>query len=132
LGQENAGPSFARSTKFFDESTRDIVDESDENFSTEFELVYAMGTQRSVELSPNRWFFMQQLLGLVRELCTDLKSPYPLSIEVHQHCPGSFPRTRLLRPDAQIDLIGRLARHICDTGIENLPIYRQPKEIIRS
>lgn len=72
---------------------------------------------------------MQKLLSLVRELCTDLKSSYPLSIEVNQHCLGSFPRTRLLRPDAQIELIRRLAQKVCDAGMENLPIYRQSKEI---
>lgn len=128
-GKKLLGQELLKTQHFFDESTRDIVDESDENFSTKFELVYAMGTQTSIELSPNRWFFMQKMLSLVREVCTDLKSSYPLSIEVNQHCLGSFPRTRLLRPDAQIELIRRLAQKICDAGMENLPVYRQSKEI---
>ncbi|EED21984.1 conserved hypothetical protein [Talaromyces stipitatus ATCC 10500] len=127
-GNEPLGRALLKTQQFFDESTRDIVDESDENFSTKFELVYAMGTQKSIELSPDRWLFIQTLLSLVGEFATQVQNKYPLSIEVNPSCPGSFPRTRLLRSDAQIDLIDRLARKICDTGMKNLPIYRQSKE----
>ncbi|KFA75787.1 hypothetical protein S40288_09660, partial [Stachybotrys chartarum IBT 40288] len=34
--------------EFLDSNSRDIVDESDENFSTKFELIYTMGNQRSI------------------------------------------------------------------------------------
>lgn len=38
--------------KFFKEYTQDVVDESDKNFSVKFELIYTMGVQRLLELTP--------------------------------------------------------------------------------
>jgi hypothetical protein len=37
---------------FFDISSRDIGDGSDENFNVKFELIYTMGSQRSAEAGP--------------------------------------------------------------------------------
>lgn len=42
-GQPDLGRSLLRTQDFFDSKSRDIVDESDENFSVKFELVYTMG-----------------------------------------------------------------------------------------
>jgi hypothetical protein len=42
-GQPDVGKSLLRTQNFFDTHSRDIVDESDENFSVKFELVYTMG-----------------------------------------------------------------------------------------
>jgi hypothetical protein len=38
----------------FKHGARDIVDESDENFNVKFELIYTIGTQRPVDISPDR------------------------------------------------------------------------------
>jgi len=42
-GLPDVGRSLLRTQRFFDTESRDIVDESDENFSVKFELVYTMG-----------------------------------------------------------------------------------------
>ena len=44
-GKEAVGSSLLSTQEFFDASSRDIVDESDENFSVKFELIYTMGMQ---------------------------------------------------------------------------------------
>ncbi|KAK2057683.1 hypothetical protein LY76DRAFT_606052 [Colletotrichum caudatum] len=54
-GSMDVSRSLLRTKDFLDQSSRDIVDESDENFSVKFELVYTIGTQRPVEHSPFRW-----------------------------------------------------------------------------
>jgi hypothetical protein len=51
---------------------RDVVDESDEKFSVRFELIYTMGTQRPIELSPDRWILLQQVLDLVKSLAIEI------------------------------------------------------------
>lgn len=127
-GHEDIGRALLDTQQCFDDHTHDIVDESDENFITKFELVYAMSTQKSTEFSPDRWLFVQRLLGLLHELVPHVKSSYPDSIEVNPSCLGSSPRTRLLRADAQTDLIKRLAHKVYDQGMGNLPICRQSKE----
>ncbi|KAK4101180.1 hypothetical protein N658DRAFT_516062 [Parathielavia hyrcaniae] len=51
-----------------EDMSRDIVDESDENFSVKFELIYTMGTQRPIDMSPDRWTIIQELMGVVPEV----------------------------------------------------------------
>jgi len=63
-GRETVGRSPLSTQEFFDTSLRDIVDESDENFSVKFELIYTMGMQKSVELSPERWICIPTSAGL--------------------------------------------------------------------
>lgn len=121
------GTSLLRTLELFRTSSRDIVDESDENFSVKFELVYTVGIQRPLELSPQRWTVIQQLLDLVRAYAPGIKKEFPRSIEVDQKRPGSFPRIRLLHHDTGLALSERIAKHVCDVGIDCLPVSRQPK-----
>ena len=121
------GTSLLRTLELFRTSSRDIVDESDENFSVKFELVYTVGNQRPLELSPQRWTVIQQLLDLVRAYAPGIKKEFPRSIEVDQKRRGSFPRIRLLHRDTGLALSERIAKHVCDVGIDCLPVSRQPK-----
>ncbi|KAK2624987.1 hypothetical protein QTJ16_005356 [Diplocarpon rosae] len=128
-GEEQVGKSLLSTQDFFGTSCRDIVDESDENFSVKFELIYTMGMQRPIELSPERWICIQKVLSLVRTFVPLVKKDFPDSIEVDQRRPGSFPRTRFLRPAAGQDVVIKVARHICETGMDGFPIARQPEAI---
>lgn len=129
LGRKEDGQQLMSTQDFFDQNARDIVDESDENFSVRFELIYTMGTQRPIELSPDRWMVLQQLLDLVRVLAPGVAQDLPLSLEYHPGVPGSFPRIRILRPDAGTLLIRRLADCICKNGLDGLQVSRQPEDI---
>lgn len=128
-GKESVGRSLLRTLELFRTASRDIVDESDENFSVKFELVYTMGTQYPLELSPQRWIVIQQLLNLVRSYAPGVKRDFPRSIEVDEQRPGSFSRIRLLHSDAGQALSERIAKHVCNIGIDCLPISRQPKRV---
>ncbi|KAJ6126040.1 hypothetical protein N7471_010533 [Penicillium samsonianum] len=85
-----------------------------------------MGAQRPVELSPQRWNLIQELLHLVRVYASQAKVDLPDSIEVIQQEKGGFPRIRVLDCDAEHALLQRIATHICENGIGPLPIARQP------
>lgn len=126
-GREAVGRCLLRTLELFRTSSRDVVDESDENFSVKFELIYTMGSQRALELSPQRWTLTQQLLGLVRRYAPAVKAKSPQSIEIHEQRPGSFPRIRLLHKKAVLELSKLVADHICNNGIDSLPISRQPE-----
>ena len=128
-GKEAVGSSLLSTQEFFDASSRDIVDESDENFSVKFELIYTMGMQRPIELSPERWTCIQQVLDLVKMFAPSVKKEFPVSIEVNERLPGNFPRTRVLRPDAEQQIFGRVAERICETGLHGFPIARQPEPV---
>ncbi|KAF8851671.1 hypothetical protein BDZ45DRAFT_140606 [Acephala macrosclerotiorum] len=127
--RENVGESLLRTQEFFDTSSRDIVDESDENFSVKFELIYTMGMQRPIDSSPDRWVCIQHVLDLVKAFAPNTRKLFPDSISVHERQPGSFPRTRILRSDAELQLFSLVAKHICETGMNGFPIARQPEPV---
>jgi hypothetical protein len=131
-GRDAIGCSLLRTLGFFKEYARDVVDESDENFSVKFELIYTMGVQRPLELTPQRWVIVQELLNIMRLIAPSVKQDYPRSIEVEERSLGSFPRIRLLQKDAELELFRRVATHVCDHGIDSLPIFRQSKAVRRA
>ena len=114
---------------FLDNSSRDIVDESDENFNVKFELIYTMGTQRPIEMSPQRWVAIQQVLDLVRRFVPDVARELPSSLEVKDHVQGAFPRIRVTRPEAGHSLLRFIGKHVCRTGLDGFPIARQPRHV---
>ncbi|RMZ68305.1 very large low complexity [Pyrenophora seminiperda CCB06] len=126
-GKPDIGRSLLRTQKFFENKSRDIVDESDENFSVRFELIYTMGTQRPVELSPKRWSIIHAILGIVIRYAKDVKRMFPASIEFDSRWGARFPRTRILGSDAEEKLLDLISEHICKVGIVGLhSVARQP------
>jgi hypothetical protein len=127
--KESVGKTLMATQDFFDQNSRDIVDESDENFSVRFELIYTMGTQQPIEHSPDRWFVIQQILDLVQELAPLVAREMPNSLEIHHGTAGAFPRIRLLRADATQALMLRVAAHIRDNGLGGIQMSRQSERM---
>lgn len=117
------------SQRLFDTSSRDIVDESDENFSVKFELIYTMGKQKPIEHTPERWVVIQNVLSRFARICLQLKTSFPESLDVDNRYPERFPRIRILRPDAESTVLTHLAELICNTGMSGFPIARQRTQI---
>jgi len=128
-GKEAVAQSAMATQDFLDRHSRDLVDESDENYSPRFELIYTMGAQRLVEASPDRWTLLQQIFELVRKLCPKLAEELPSSIEVVAGVLGCFPRFRILRPDAAELLVSALAKQICEDGLDGFPVSRHIPKI---
>ncbi|KAK4626619.1 hypothetical protein CLAFUW4_05025 [Fulvia fulva] len=127
-GYELVGRSLMKTQDFFDSTARDIVDESDENFSVHFELIYTMGSQRPIDMSPYRWLLVQEIMSRIRSLAPDIASDLPDSLEISPTVPGSFARIRILKADAEARLVHDVSQHICDNGVPGLPIHRQAKQ----
>lgn len=128
-GKGSIGRSLLDTQEFFNVSSRDIVDESDDNFSVKFELIYTMGMQQPIELSPRRWTCIQQVLELVRKFAPGVALELPASMEIYAGSAGSFPRTRILDDDGQRQVSTLVARYICEHGLDGFPISRQPTPI---
>lgn len=132
-GDEKLASILLRTQGYFDRHTRDLIDESDENFSVKFELVYTIGHQRAVEHSPTRWTVVQEVLGLVRDLARDILTEMPQSMEFHTWSgsdgSGRFPRIRIFRSDAMQRLVCDLTNRIGTHGLQGFPIARQSPEI---
>lgn len=124
-GKQNIGRCLLQTQHMFDKHSRDIVDESDENFSVKFELIYPLGTQGPIDFSPDRWVLIQAILDIIKDHARTVAVELPDSIEVQEGCPGSFPRIRLLKADATTMMMNKIAERVCATGFPGFPISRQ-------
>ncbi|KAF9769646.1 hypothetical protein IL306_012919 [Fusarium sp. DS 682] len=115
--------------ELFDHMSRDIVDESDENFSVKFELIYTLGQQCSIEESPSRWIVIQEVLGLVAQFAGEAKPEFSKSLEFDDRNNGRYPIVRFLQADASEVVLDRVASRICKTGMCGFPIKNQPEKL---
>ncbi|KAI8949144.1 hypothetical protein F4801DRAFT_591297 [Xylaria longipes] len=115
-GKSETSQALTKTLGFLDTYSRDIVDESDENFSL------------PIQYSPHRWICVQYILEIFRKIVTQVKDQFPLSIEIHSQSNRGVPRTRILRADAQRHIVERIAEEVCDKGLRGFPIVRQRKE----
>lgn len=112
-------------------ASRDIVDESDENFSVKFELVYTMGSQQPVEMSPERWILIEKVLEVVHRAAETMVgakangSLQGLLFEDRPNAPGGLPTIRALEEAAGRSLIEAIAHNICAEGLPGFPIQNQ-------
>jgi len=124
------GESITRLYQEFESVSRDVVDESDENFSVKYELIYTMGAQEAVEMSPGRWILIQQILALVetavRQLLADsAHTNLAEGLIFEDHGVGRVPVIRILEESAGRHLIGVLAATICRCGLTGFPVAHQ-------
>ncbi|KAK7987451.1 hypothetical protein PG989_007766 [Apiospora arundinis] len=122
------GRGLIQSQKYLEAHSRDIIDESDENFSVKFELIYTIGRQRPVEMSPDRWIVIQQVLEMIRRLAPGFAEKYPEGFELHSEGSCHFSRLRFLNDGPGSLLLKSVARHICDKGLHRFPIAHQNPE----
>lgn len=93
-------------------------------------LTLSSGTQRPIELSPERWTMIHSVLELVIRYAADVKKMFPSSIEFDNRWGSRYPRTRILRCDAEEKLLDLISEHICKVGVSGLlSVARQPSAI---
>lgn len=127
-GRVSLGKRIMHIQQFLENKTRYIVDESDENFSVKFELVYTMGAQMPISFSPARWHVIHLVLELVSRYAEVVKKQYPDSIEILGSAEGGR-RIRTLDDNANSELMHLVAEHICRYGFIKFPVHRQPSVI---
>ena len=123
------GNSLVKMQHWLEDNTRDILDESDEILSVRFELIYTMGTQSAIELNPDRWTIIQDVLGLVRRLAHRVLQLYPQGLELRPGCDGSFPSVRVLQGAAAYELVNMVARQVCDGGLPGVHVWNLPEPV---
>ena len=128
-GDEQVGSSLLDLQRFFGECARDVIDESDENFAVKFELVYTIGMQRPMELSPDRWVIAQKVLQIFATVAMRIKDDLPQSLEVEDQGEERFPRIRIFDPTADDRIIKETAEGVCRTTFPGCPIAHQLPEL---
>ncbi|KAF2802615.1 uncharacterized protein BDZ99DRAFT_401210 [Mytilinidion resinicola] len=112
--KKNAAQKLIRMQHWLSQHARDILDESDELLSPVFELVYTIGGEQLIDWSPERWCFIQKVLGRLSVLAAETKSIHPEGIRMeNKHNPGSFPHIQVLLTDASEMILKNLANEFC-------------------
>ncbi|KAI0477366.1 hypothetical protein GGR56DRAFT_636982 [Xylariaceae sp. FL0804] len=119
---QETGLELIKTQKLLDRISRDIIDESDENFSVKFELIYTIGQQKPVQMSPDRWLIIQAVLTLVYQNAAKVKDAMPDFLQLPPQEAGRFGTLRILKETAGQYLLECVAQHICDCGIPGLAI----------
>ncbi|KAH6861099.1 hypothetical protein BKA58DRAFT_448898 [Alternaria rosae] len=117
IDQPETAQKMLETQQWFDDVSCDCIDESDENFSTKFELIYTMGSQSSIEYAPERWLIIQDLLALIPTVAEQVKKIHPEAIDVEGDGDGRYPRIRFLRPDAADLVLRLLAKKVVRSGV---------------
>jgi hypothetical protein len=113
--------------------SRDIVDENDENFSVKFELVYTMGSQQPVEMSPDRWVVIGELMAITAEVVKQSAHLAPAErmkglLFEEDPTSGRFPTIRVLKEATGKRFIDSIATQICRTGLSGFQIQNRSKQ----
>lgn len=93
-----------------------------------FELIYTIGTQRAIELSPDRWTIIEHVMGIVRRFVGEAFHKYPTALEMLHSQPGRFPRIRILEKVAGDELLFLVAHQVCEAGLPGVPVWSLPRE----
>jgi hypothetical protein len=133
-GTGGLGQEILSTYREFEDVSRDIVDESDENFSVKFELIYTIGSQQPIDMSPERWAMIQELMDILSEIAKELASGSGgqrvkgLLFEENE-ASGRYPTIRVLEESAGKYLVDDIAKRICRTGLRGFPIQHQPEQM---
>lgn len=114
--------------KFFQNESRDIIDEIDENLSPTYELVYTIGSQVAIDFAPDRWVLVQGLLDLYQSLNdpTNTKNPKKNIDKIQflrgKRGPDAYPEIRFLTAEMACKSIETVAKRLRYRSIPGLPI----------
>lgn len=114
-GAQTAGVADAllASQRWLTNKSRDILDESDEILSVNYQLVYTSGRQGPLEDHPDRWLRIQEILSSTKKHARRLAAKYPTGLEVDKTTKSSqFPLIRILDVVAGQDLINSVAQDL--------------------
>ncbi|KAK2742649.1 hypothetical protein FQN55_007768 [Onygenales sp. PD_40] len=127
-GEIKLGNTLIKTQRWLDDTTRDILDESDEILSVNFELIYTMGTQQAIEFSPTRWIIIQAVLELANKFSKDVSKLFPKGLEsVPVSKRSNNSRIRVLEREAGQKLVEMIANSICRGELREVPVLNLSK-----
>lgn len=130
-GCTDVGQILTDSQLWLNKHARDILDESDEILNVRSELIYTIGAQQSIDLCPERWTLIEELLGLFLRCCKGLASD---GLEMKQGPAGRFHQLRVLKESAGREALEKLVSCILDGRLSSLSVWTwsaEDRQLIR-
>jgi hypothetical protein len=91
IDESELAQSMLATQEYFDSLTCDIIDKVDENLSVKFELIYTMGSQESIDYTPERWTIIQQILALLPRFAIQTQKDLLEAINIQDISNEKFP-----------------------------------------
>ncbi|KAF8326320.1 uncharacterized protein EI90DRAFT_3156603 [Cantharellus anzutake] len=111
--------------QWLDSNVRDILDESDEILAVKYQLVYTVGAQQPLDHHPDRWTVVQHVFSILRSHTQFIEEFLPQGgFELEQQRGGCFPRLRILKSEAGVQLMSSLVHGIMSGNSPDLPSFR--------
>ncbi|KAK2736398.1 hypothetical protein FQN57_000775 [Myotisia sp. PD_48] len=115
-GSIELGKNLIKTQNWLDAYARDILDESDEILSVNFELIYTIGVQRQVDFHPARWNIIEDVLKLTWGSVESVLEQFPEGLEVSK----AGRNIRVLQLEAGRALIRIVAWKACNENLRGL------------
>ena len=109
-------------------SSRDVLDESDELLHVRYQLVYTAGEQMPVDDHPNRWTTIQQVFSRLQVHAVELHTAFPKMIAIDKIRNG-FSIIRILDSAVLDNISSLIVDDALGGGISNLPLGVLPSVI---
>ena len=110
------------------ESSRDVLDESDELLHVRYQLVYTAGEQMPVDDHPNRWTTIQQVFDRLQVYAAESHTAFPKMIAIDTILNG-VSIIRILDSAIFQDISSFIVDDALGGGISNLPLGVLPSVI---
>ncbi|KAF8244797.1 hypothetical protein K440DRAFT_665544 [Wilcoxina mikolae CBS 423.85] len=103
--------------RWLEDTSRDILDESDEILNVRHELIYSIGSPALIQNAPDRWLIIQEIFDLIQNHVRESTlKPDDYEIGVTQNL-AQFPPIRILQTRAGIELVKDIASKIVRDGL---------------
>jgi len=115
---------------WFNQQSRDILDESDEILSVRYQLIYTVGTPTALRGQPDRWLTVQEVFTLLRASLAGLGTKFTEGLELGTTRAYRFPRTRILSRECGLYLMQNMAHQIVfKEGMKSTPFRSYPPSL---
>ena len=107
---------------WLEQTSRDVLDESDFTLAVRTQLIYPSGAQSVVDGHPHRWKTVQIVLQMFADLTFKLQKDFPTGIEVIRRPDAAFPAVFFLQREVEDAAISRLTKSLCAGQASLLPV----------
>lgn len=116
----------------FHQNSRDVIDEVDDNMSPAYELIYTIGRPAQVDLAPERWTLIQEMLQLVQVLSHPNQkavSTQDLIFLRNKDNLDKYPTILPLSETAFSNVLKRAAYDFIQNGVAGFPMGRHSQGV---
>ena len=113
--------------RWLDDHVRDILDESDELLNPKYQLIYTIGLQKGIDLQPDRWILIGDVLNVMASTCIQVASDFTEGLVINLADQGQFPHLHIIDRDTGQLVVESVVDNIFSNGLPSLRLDMMTK-----